>query len=30
MLAQQKQEITALFQTALAPVLAGTGLTPAP
>jgi arginyl-tRNA synthetase len=29
MLAQQKQEITALFQAALAPVLAGTGLTPA-
>ncbi|HEY0490972.1 MAG TPA: arginine--tRNA ligase [Telluria sp.] len=29
MLAQQKQEIAALFQAALAPVLEGTGLTPA-
>ena len=28
MLAQQKQEIIALFQAALAPVLAGTSLTP--
>ena len=28
MLAQQKQEIAALFQAALAPIVAGTGLTP--
>lgn len=28
MLAQQKQEIAALFQAALAPVLEGSGLTP--
>ena len=28
MLAQQKQEIAALFEAALAPIVAGTGLTP--